>query len=463
MKSKNNETTINGKSYKTKSNSRGNQVYTNGLWYYYKQDHNNVFSFKRMIALWVETEDGKKRITKETKWLSNITSVNNEVDAIRVDFRRGEKIYMPRETVSKVIEKIPTYKDAYLEVCKDEKKSAIETGKDYGYKKIVSHHNNYVDNNKSINILKMKVKDITIADVKKLKNSINNYAITKGRSKKTVTLIFGSIDKVLRYCYEKNYTERLIHDVPITAKGSPSKKIGNEGFLTKDQFDYLLNIFKTDLIISKFDNPLIKAYRNKLYYTALNFLFYSGVRKAELYGMKWGDIRGNKFKVERSLNAVALYARTDGKAYREVEPKTSSGIREQTIPNTLRTILLEWKDTCISYGLKANNGDYIFLEANGIHFADTTFNRIFNKIIKESGVEEKFNKNINVHSLRHSACSYLVTEMKKKDPEATLYDIEDSVGQYLGHSIGGSMVREIYNHYYTDEEDSLLDQVLQSI
>ena len=163
------------------------------------------------------------------------------------------------------------------------------------------------------------------------------------------------------------------------------------------------------------------------------------------------------------MNAVATYARDKDLSYREVTPKTESGVRVQTLPKSLSTILSEWKTVCNDHGLMTEPEDYIFLEPNGLHFVNTTFSRNFRMIINKSGIENKYNKKINVHSLRHSACSYIVTEMKKKDPTASLMLIEDSVGQYLGHSVGGTMVREIYNHYYGEEEESLLEKVLLSI
>lgn len=464
MKSKNTkqfELVINGKKYQSKKNSRGTQLFENNLWYYYREIKKGKYVYKRMIALWVETPQGKKRITRETEWLNSISEVNKAVEDLRVDFRRGNLIYSPKIESVDLAKK--TYSDVFEEVCSFEKQFAIETGKDNSYKKIVSHHKNYVMNNNTIDIFKMYVADLTIADIKMLKNSINNDALKYKKSRQTIMLVFGSIDQVLRHCYEKNYTERLLYDVPIKPQGLARRKIGVEGFLTKSQFDEVINVFTDNYIISKKDNCKINEYRKNLYRTALQFLYFTGVRKAELFAIKWEDISENSFSIKRSLNAVATFARDKDLSYREVTPKTENGVRTQTLPTTLRNVLNEWKSICIDFGLSVDPNEYIFREANGVHFVNTTFSRIFNKIIKDSNVEHKYNKNINVHSMRHSACSYLVTEMKKKDPSASLMMIEDAVGQYLGHSVGGSMVREIYNHYYGEEEDSLLDQVLLSI
>ena len=190
MRSKNNkeyELSIGGRIYRCKSNSRGTQLFANKFWYYYRSLNSRTFEFKRMVALWVDTEDGRKRITRETDWLPSISEVNNAVEDLRVDFRRGKKIYTSKKNTVDI--KKPTYAIAYQEVCSDEKNAAIESGKDYGYKKIVSHHQNYVTNNKVSSIFDMYVEDITISDVKKLKNSINATALKDKKSRPTALSI----------------------------------------------------------------------------------------------------------------------------------------------------------------------------------------------------------------------------------------------------------------------------------
>ena len=79
-----------------------------------------------------------------------------------------------------------------------------------------------------------------------------------------------------------------------------------------------------------------------------------------------------------------------------------------------------------------------------------------------SKIEEKYNKHLYPHSFRHSCCSFLIQMLREADSEISLREIYIAVGKYLGHS-SDKMVAQVYGHLYPEKEDSLLNQVLETL
>lgn len=167
--------------------------------------------------------------------------------------------------------------------------------------------------------------------------------------------------------------------------------------------------FWTEKEFQMFINTIDDEYY-KLIYTAL---FYTGLRKGELFGLKYEDIIDNEIHLQRTVKSV------NGKMIESEKFKTDSSKRIVPIP--------KWLDFGSGKGFIFNPKDYLHLQ------------RIFkNDIIKANA------KKIRIHDLRHSYVAMLISK------NVDIFTVKELVG----HS-KISMTIDTYGHLYPDKRKEI--------
>lgn len=119
-----------------------------------------------------------------------------------------------------------------------------------------------------------KLSKITSQDVQDLLQDMAD----KGRSKKTIKDVNGAINTFWSYCHKKRYA----FEKPETT--IPDARVGVKHILQPS------DVAKVFVLTN---DPWIYAYR---------FCLVTGLRRGELVGMKWDDIKNGYLTIERSIN-----------------------------------------------------------------------------------------------------------------------------------------------------------------
>lgn len=164
------------------------------------------------------------------------------------------------------------------------------------------------------------------------------------------------------------------------------------------------------------------------YYVFFNIAFYTGMRKGEIYALKWTDIDGDIIHISRSINQKLKGAD------RETPPKNKSSIRSIQIPEPLKNVLAEHyrryeqiqgftDDWRICGGLSC--------------IRDSTLEKKNKFYAQTAGV-----KKIRIHDYRHSHASLLANNG---------INIQE-IARRLGHS-KIEITWNTYSHLYPKEEE----------
>lgn len=168
---------------------------------------------------------------------------------------------------------------------------------------------------------------------------------------------------------------------------NPCAKAGGIGNMKKDIIRYW-TLEEFNQFLQAMQNPKYKTRNLKLYYTAFNVLFYTGVRIGELLGLSVGDYD----KQAQTLSINKNLVKVGGVEYLQT-PKTKKSKRIITLPPFLCSLL----DNYIKMLYRPEASEKLFLTNQ-----DTMLKNI-KRFAKLAGVQE-----ITLHDLRHSHASMLV-------------------------------------------------------
>ena len=173
------------------------------------------------------------------------------------------------------------------------------------------------------------------------------------------------------------------------------------------------------------------------YYVFFNIAFYTGMRKGEIYALKWTDISNDIIHITRSITQ-----KLSG-GDRETPPKNKSSIRNISVPIPLKSVLEAHYER-----YKAIDGfsDDWYICGGKFCIRDSTLENHNKAYAKLAEV-----KKIRIHDFRHSHASLLANNG---------INIQE-VARRLGHS-NVEMTWNTYSHLYPQEDERVL-QVLNKI
>lgn len=260
-----------------------------------------------------------------------------------------------------------------------------------------------------------KLNKLTVPALQKWKDEINSLGLALNTRKN----IYAAFRGVLNYGVRLGYINT-----------NPLSKIGNfkDVITLKQNIDYY-----TPKEFKKFIQAAHNRAKNKdgyewNYYVFFNIAFYTGMRKGEIYALKWSDIKNERINITKSITQKLKGGD------RETPPKNKSSIRELQIPTPLINILNEHKAR-MTRAPGFNDSWYIC--GGEICVRDTSITNRNIKYASDAGV-----KQIRIHDFRHSHASLLANEG---------INIQE-IARRLGHS-KIEITWNTYSHLYPREEE----------
>ena len=170
------------------------------------------------------------------------------------------------------------------------------------------------------------------------------------------------------------------------------------------------------------------------YETYFKLVLATGLRRGEACGLRWSDINWRKRTIHVQRGVVKL-------SHQESitkDPKTTSGDRMVYLSKEMCQLLKAWRKECEwdraqTANETVNEDDYLFRQPNGKPMNPCTFTYRFKLILKANNLP----LDLNVHSLRHTNASLLISQG---------VDVR-TVASLLGHA-QASTTLDIYAHAF---------------
>lgn len=212
---------------------------------------------------------------------------------------------------------------------------------------------------------------------------------------------------------------------------NPLQKVGNfkETIQIKKEMDfYTPEEFKKYIAAAREYAEKSDTLTDWSYYVFFCIAFFTGLRKGEIYALKWSDIDGDVVSVTRSI-AQKMHG-----GDRETAPKNQSSVRTLQLPAPLIKVLSEHKARCSM--LPDFNDDF---RVCGCYrpLRDSSINNRNKRYAAAAGV-----KRIRIHDFRHSHASLLANNG---------INIQE-IARRLGHS-KVEITWNTYAHLYPREEE----------
>lgn len=233
------------------------------------------------------------------------------------------------------------------------------------------------------------------------------------------------IHSFLHAAFEKARNIGLLSVNPISAAEPPKRTDKRE-----------IETFSQEEVAAIYDAA--KKYSKGRYYPFIMLAFASGARLGELLALCWDcvDFDADEITIKRNLTDTISAGLQVG------APKTKAGTRTISIPPTVMALLKDMKRTS---GVVTMRG-YVFITANSTPFLPRNIQRIWQNIVKLSGIKHK-----NFHVIRHTHATELL---------AAGAPIAD-VSRRLGHS-KISHTLDLYGHAIP-RMDKVISQKVASI
>ena len=181
------------------------------------------------------------------------------------------------------------------------------------------------------------------------------------------------------------------------------------------------------------------AWRTIKYETYFKLIIATGMRRGECCGLKWKDVDFT----EKSIHICRNVVKVTGEDIIVKEPKTAAGNRYVYFSLEMASLLKEYRSFCeeeleLHEGRSLTQEDYIFRRHGAdLPMTPSTFTWRFKLILKKHGLP----LNLNVHSLRHTAASLMISGGA---------DVA-TVSGLLGHS-QVSTTLDIYTHAFDEKK-----------
>lgn len=243
-----------------------------------------------------------------------------------------------------------------------------------------------------------KLTNITPYHVKRVLNDISYSTASKN-------LALGIIQRLFSYAVLP-YKILPINELKVIPRYTDSKPAKIKA-LTDDEIEMFLSGVKSI---------------NYTYYILYCIAVYAGMRYGEIIGLTWENID----LYNNTINVVQQFGAIDYNVYSMKPLKSKNSYRQLPIPPVLKSVLLEYKETC-------------------------TTDRLFNMRISSSGVASEMMKRFlpdnSIHDLRHTYATKLLSNG---------VDIK-TVSALLGDSL--QTVLKTYVHFSDDMRIKAADKV----
>ena len=206
---------------------------------------------------------------------------------------------------------------------------------------------------------------------------------------------------------------------------------------TLDEFNLLLELAEQD------DNPNIEL--------IINLGLLSGIRRAEMSGLKWRQTHLEDGFINIVENRIRVNKETTIKA-----PKTHSGTRKIYIPQRLVNILKKYHTQYIlnkmKYGKDFVDSDYVLVKENGEPYTPQGITNCYVRFLERHSDKIRY---LKFHGLRHTYASVLIEQ--GENPKTVQHN--------LGHS-DVALTLQIYSHTYESAQKNAamkLDETIDNI
>ena len=280
-----------------------------------------------------------------------------------------------------------------------------------------------------------RIDKLTMSELQKWKDYLNAQKTSRGKSfsLKYKKNIFGEFRTLLNFAVKMEYIEKnLLSKVGTFKDVSAIKK--EMDFYTADEFLKFISAAREAAETSEQKSGNIYEWS---FYMFFMIAFYTGMRKGEIYALKWTDIDGTTVRITRSITQKLKGGD------RETAPKNQNSVRNLQIPKPLIRALKEHRERCKR--IDGFNGDWRICGGQRC-IRDSTLSYRNKKYAGAANV-----KKIRIHDFRHSHASLLVNNG---------INIKE-ISRRLGHS-NVEITWNTYSHLYPQEEERAL-QILNNV
>lgn len=261
-------------------------------------------------------------------------------------------------------------------------------------------------------------------DVFKCQDAVNLWYETFTEA----SLLVSITSRIFKFGINQGFCRENPMSKIIRPKNTHKKKY-NAPFYEKHELLEFLKILK--------DKESVKAH------TIFHVLAFTGLRRGELFGLKWKDINFKRktISVERTL----IYNEIK-KEFEFGPPKTENGIREIGIDDNTIQILLKWRnhqrEFFLGRGINVGSKEQsVFTSQTNHYMTDTFLRRVIKRVTTRNDLGH-----ITIHGFRHTHCSLLF------DAGIGMNDVKDR----LGHS-DIKVTLNIYAHVTKESRSKTAD------
>jgi integrase len=246
----------------------------------------------------------------------------------------------------------------------------------------------------------------------------------------TIRLAFGVFRSVIKYA--------LDHDIllksPLAAVELPKKEKRKANVLTPSEALQVLEACRTE--------PLG---------IFVAFLLWAGTRPNEATGLQWKDIDWEKGSVRISRNIVRLH----GNKWEMSTPKTESGVRSFTLPQSFMQWLKEHRQEQLKQRLSLGRNwydyDLVFTNEVGEPLSPSGYRFLWKKVLGKAGLPEERAK-MRAYDARHTVATLLLLQ---RTPTKV-------VAARLGHA-STSITEDVYSHVLDSMQEQATDDLERAI
>lgn len=246
-----------------------------------------------------------------------------------------------------------------------------------------------------------QLSSITVSEIRKWRTEImeGKFKPTSLKGKipahNTINKVFGTLSTILEFAEEAD----LITSNPCNKiKTLPKTQYKHRDILTKDE---IKKLFPTD------NNELLKIWDNWENASLIFLCLSTGMRSGEIRALTWDDIDwGNKVVyITKAIKAENKLGTTkNGKARPVLPPQKSFDFLQQ------------WKNLSV----KNKDTDKVFTGRDGKSpVSAQKIRNIFNRALAKLKINVTGERNLVIHSLRHSYTTYMQTTLEGNDLRTT--------------------------------------------